>query len=83
MVKVFTYIKNDSTRVHRKNFINLGGLPLWKHLIYRLSKSYDVFIDTDSEEVIKDCNEDQNLQKVVAYTRKKEFIDMDRDWETS
>lgn len=78
-MKVFTYIKNDSSRIRKKNFIDLGGLPLWKHLIYELSDLCEVFIDTDSEEIIHQCEIDENLKNVYAYRRDQSFIDMEND----
>jgi CMP-N-acetylneuraminic acid synthetase len=78
-MKVFTYIKDNSLRVPKKNFKLLGKLPLWKHLIYELSDSYEVFIDTDSDEVVRECNLDSKLSNVTAYLRDKKFIDMEED----
>jgi CMP-N-acetylneuraminic acid synthetase len=78
-MKLFTYIKHDSSRIARKNFQKLGGLPLWKHLIYEANKIFDVFIDTDSQDVIDECNRDINLKGVKAYFRDQKFIDMECD----
>jgi len=80
-MKIFTYIKNDSSRVPRKNFKMIGGLPLWKHLIYEVNafSNVDIFIDTDSQEVIDECNSDEKLSGVTAYLRDKKFIDMEND----
>ena len=70
-MKIFVIIKENSQRVHRKNFKLLGGIPLWRHLIDEL-KDQDVFIDTDSPEVIKECD---NLPWTTAYLREQRFID--------
>tara|TARA_R110002074_G_scaffold374283_1_gene550604 strand:- start:2930 stop:3625 length:696 start_codon:yes stop_codon:yes gene_type:complete len=78
-VKVFTYIKRNSSRVPKKNFLNLGNLPLWKHLIYELSDISDIFIDTDSYEIIKECETDFRLSSVTAYSREQAHIDMEND----
>jgi len=79
-MKIFTYIKNDSNRINKKNFQIIGGLELWKHLIYELNElNFDIFIDTDSDRVIKDCKSDPKLSNVFAYTRKKEYIDIEND----
>ena len=40
---------------------------------------YNIFIDTDSEEVITECNTDPRLSNVSAYKRDKKFIDMEND----
>jgi CMP-N-acetylneuraminic acid synthetase len=70
-MKIFIIIKENSERVHKKNFRLLNNMPLWKHLIYEL-KDYDVFIDTDSPSVLSDC---AGLSWVVAYPREQRFID--------
>lgn len=77
-MKIFTYIKNDSSRIDKKNFKNIGNLELWKHLIYELG-DFDVFIDTDSPRVISECNADILLKNVTAYEREQEFVDMEND----
>jgi N-acylneuraminate cytidylyltransferase len=82
-VKIFTYIKNDSSRISRKNFKVLGGIPLWKHLIYNVSSLFEVFIDTDSQEVIDECNRDERLSGVTAYPRDQKLIDMENDPDNS
>ena len=38
-MKLFTYIKNNSSRIPKKNFQVLGGLELWKHLIFEMRDS--------------------------------------------
>lgn len=70
-MKIFVIIKQNSQRVHRKNFRLLGGIPLWMHLIDEL-KDHDVFIDTDSPEIIKGC---VDMSWVTAYPREQRFID--------
>ena len=47
-MKFFIYIKDNSQRVPRKNFLKLGKFELWEHLIRTLD-SQEVFVDTDSE----------------------------------
>ena len=82
-MKIFTYIKNDLSRVPRKNFRILGEAPLWKHLICRANSLFEVFIDTDSQEVIDECNRDDRLSGVVVYSRDQKFIDMENDPDNS
>ena len=77
-MKVFTYIKDNSSRVPKKNFRNLCGLELWKHLVYEL-KDFDVYIDTDSEYVVKECVKDPLLSHVIAFEREQRFIDMENN----
>ena len=46
-MKHFIIIKEHSERVANKNFLDLGGKPLYMHLLDEL-KGQEVFIDTDS-----------------------------------
>ena len=48
----FIIIKHNSKRIKKKNFKMLGKLPLWEKLIRSL-KNQKVFIDTDSDKIIK------------------------------
>jgi len=70
-MKYFFIIKEHSERVKNKNFVNIGEIPLWKHLIYEL-EGEEVYIDTDSLKIIEEC---KDLSWVTAYPRKQEFID--------
>jgi len=74
-MKIFIIIKKDSERVPNKNFLKLGGIPLWKHLISEL-QGEAVFIDTDSPAVIREC---KNYPWVTAYPRKQKFIDFENN----
>ena len=47
-MKFFIIIKEKSERLRDKNFLDLGGKPLFKHLLDEL-QGQDVFIDTDSD----------------------------------
>ena len=75
-MKFFTIIKEHSERLPNKNFLDLGGLPIYKHLLYEL-RGKEVYLDTDSKKVIKECHEDKNLHHVIAYKRRKKFIDLE------
>jgi CMP-N-acetylneuraminic acid synthetase len=77
-MKVFTYIKDNSSRVFKKNFQKIGSLPLWKHLLYEL-RDFDIFIDTDSQEIIEECNIDKYLKAATCYKREQDFIDKEND----
>ena len=77
-MKLFTYIKQTSSRIPGKNFQTIGNTELWKHLLYELGK-WDVYVDTDSTRVIEECLADPSLSHVTAYNRKQEFIDMEND----
>jgi len=73
-MKFFIIIKKKSQRIKKKNFVKLGGIELWRHLILEL-KGKKVFVDTDSKKVISDCK--RKFPWVVAYPRKKIFIDFE------
>jgi len=69
-MKIFIPIKQNSQRVPNKNFRNFGGVPLYKHTIKKLS-NFNVFIDTDSEKLIKQIKHDPELKNVTVYLRQK------------
>jgi CMP-N-acetylneuraminic acid synthetase len=69
---VFIPIKEVSQRVPRKNFRLLNGAPLYKHVL-RKYKNHKVYVDTDSEEIIKECATDPSLNHVTAYKRLKKL----------
>ena len=67
---IFIPIKKDSQRVPNKNFRDWGGKPLWRHTIdkYTTNKLQHVYISTDSEGIIKDC---KDIDNVTAYNREE------------
>tara|TARA_B100000287_G_scaffold184729_1_gene174696 strand:+ start:617 stop:1273 length:657 start_codon:yes stop_codon:yes gene_type:complete len=72
-VKVFVPIKQNSQRVPGKNFREFEGKPLYKHTLYKLSE-FDVYVDTDSEEILREVLEDNNLSHVTAYARSPKLL---------
>lgn len=72
----FLIIKENSVRVKKKNFIYLKGKQLWKITVEKLKK-YKVYIDTDSEEIIKECK--KKYKHVTVYKRNKKLIDFEND----
>ena len=70
----FIIIKHNSKRIKKKNFQKIGKLQLWEHLIVKL-KNQKVFIDTDSDYIIKKCKKLYNW--VNVYKREKKFIVME------
>jgi CMP-N-acetylneuraminic acid synthetase len=60
-MKFFIIIKEKSERLPNKNFLDLGGIPLYKHLLNELSTE-DVYIDTDSDTIFNEC---KTLDKVT------------------
>ena len=77
MMKHFIYIKENSQRVQRKNFQPVANLPLWKNLIYRLSGE-DIHIDTDSEDILQEC---KNIDNITCYKRLDRHIELENDTE--
>jgi len=62
---VFIPIKEESQRVVGKNFREYKGKPLWKHCLDKFT-DYQVFIDTDSEVILDEAEEYENVR---AYER--------------
>ncbi|MHA2038938.1 MAG: cytidylyltransferase domain-containing protein, partial [Promethearchaeota archaeon] len=77
-MKIFTYIKESSERVKDKNFQLIGNNPLWKICLYKL-KDENVYVDTDSEVVLQECNSDDKLSNITAYHRNLEHIQIEED----
>mgnify|MGYP002819326167 FL=1 len=47
------------------------GKPLWKHTVDKVSDQYTVYIDTDSKEIMNEC---ETLDNVIAYPRHKDLL---------
>jgi len=71
-MKIFIPIKHLSQRVPMKNFRSFNNEPLFKHTLLKYSK-YDVFVDTDSQEIKKSINEDIRLKNVHVIERKEDL----------
>ena len=69
---IFIPIKENSLRVNRKNFRLVDGIPLYKHVLRKL-KSHDVFVSTDSKEIMNECSSDASLSHVTCYERNSEL----------
>lgn len=74
-MKHFIYIKENSKRVKDKNFVFVGGQPLWGNLVSELTGE-DVYIDTDSEVVEFAC---RSIDHVTCYKRLQKHIDIEED----
>ena len=72
-MKIFIPIKEKSQRVPGKNFRKFQGAPLYKHVMRKFS-NHEVYVDTDSEEVIVECQGDNSLSHVTAYKREDRLI---------
>jgi len=70
-MNIFIPIKENSQRVSRKNFRPFRGKPLWKHTIDKVRREYPIYIDTDSEEIINEC---LDLDNVTAYKRDPDLL---------
>ena len=79
-MKIFTYVKDNSSRIKKKNFQLIGRTPLWKMLLYELNHiGCQIYVDTDSKKVLKESKRDNNLSNLISYERKQKFIDMEED----
>ncbi len=70
---IFIPIKENSQRVPRKNFRELNGVPLYKHTLNKL-KNFEVYIDTDSDEIAAGIKMDHNLSNVSVYRRDSDLV---------
>ena len=76
-MKFFIIIKEESERLANKNFLTLGGIPLYKHLLNELITE-DVYVDTDSDRIFEEC---KTLTNVTCYKRDKEYIELENNIE--
>jgi len=53
-MKLFTIVKENSSRVKNKNFQNISSdIPLWQWTVSRLiNENYELYINTDSDKVL-------------------------------
>lgn len=72
-MKVFIPIKKNSQRVKEKNFRNFLDEPLYKYTLLKL-KDYEVFVDTDSKEILYEIKNDNRLSHVTGYMRSNNLI---------
>lgn len=74
-MKFFIIIKQHSQRVENKNFLEVHGKPLWRHLIDTL-KHEDVYIDTDSNHILDAC---RSIDYITCYKRLDKHINLEND----
>ena len=67
-MNIFVPIKHNSQRVHRKNFRRFGKEPLFKHTLLKYKK-HNVYVDTDSQEIIDLISLDKRLKHVTTFSR--------------
>ena len=70
---IFIPIKHNSQRVPRKNFREFNGEPLYKHTLLKYPNE-NVYVDTDSEEIIYEIKNDPRLSNINVYKRKDSLI---------
>ena len=66
-------VRLESTRLHQKAIIDIGGLPMFVHTCKRakLAKSLDeVFLATDSKYIAEICN-DHNIECIMTSKKHK------------
>ena len=76
-MKFFIIIKEESERLPNKNFLTLGGIPLYRHLLNGLALE-DVYIDTDSDRIFNEC---KTLIHVTCYKRDQKYIELENNIE--
>ena len=64
---IFIPIKQNSQRVPKKNFRVFKSAPLYKHVLRKFNK-HNVFVDTDSQQILEECKKDKSLSHVHAFS---------------
>lgn len=82
MNKMFLIIKNDSERVKKKNFRPLCGMPLHEYFMKR-RKNWEIYIDTDSDDILSFYRHKERWPNVIAYRRLPEHIEMEASGDIS
>lgn len=72
-MKIFIPIKENSQRVKRKNFRKINNNSLYNHMLYKLS-NFEVYVDTDSDEIFQDINKNEKLNNVTVFKRAPDLI---------
>jgi CMP-N-acetylneuraminic acid synthetase len=72
-MKIFIPIKNNSQRVPRKNFRIINGEPLYKFQLLKFT-DFEVFVDTDSNEVMEGIKEDVRLKNITVFKRNEKLV---------
>ena len=72
-MKFFIIIKNNSERIKKKSFLNIGKYPLWEYFLRKFKSTDQIFIDTDSPEIFKKGR--IKFKNYTFYMRDKKFID--------
>lgn len=70
---LFIPIKKNSQRVKNKNFRLFGEEPLYKYTLLKFPND-NIYVDTDSDDLIQEIKEDSRLNNVNVFKREKELI---------
>ncbi len=76
-MKIFTIIKEHSSRIPEKNFTDVNGKPLWWHLLYELN-GLDVTVNTDSPKFLKQLKS-SNFKPLQVINRDQKHIKWEND----
>lgn len=68
MFKIFIPIQHNAKALSDRNFLRLNGDPLWARCLLRFSR-FQLFVDTDSDEILETIQGDPDFAHVRAYTR--------------
>jgi len=70
-MKLFTIVKQNSSRVKSKNFqIISDNIPLWKWTVNRLlSDKYKTYVNSDSDSVLNEIKDLNNVEGIVRNER--------------
>lgn len=80
--KMFLIIKGNSERVTKKNFREICGKPLHQYFMDQ-RKSFDIYIDTDSDDIFEFYNDNLNYPNVTVYKRIQEHIEIENSGDIS
>lgn len=75
-MKLFIPIKEQSVRVPNKNFRMFGDVPLYKRCLTKF-KTFEIWVDTDSDKLEKLIKEDPDLSHVNVTRREPNLIGND------
>lgn len=75
-MKFFIIIKHKSERIKRKSFLKIGKYPLWEHFLRKFKHSDEVYVDTDSSEILNKGK--KKFKNIFFYKRDKKFIEYER-----
>jgi N-acylneuraminate cytidylyltransferase len=77
-MKLFTIVKENSSRVKNKNFQTISSdIPLWEWTVSRLvSDDHELYVNTDSDKVL---NQVSLMNKVYGISRSEKHIEWEKN----